>query len=56
MTNAQYTVQEFLYIHTDEELISFAGWILENRKLNLTIEEAIAVIREKYVYTGPAKN
>jgi hypothetical protein len=56
MENAQYTVQEFLYIYTDEELIIFAGRILGSQKLNLTIKEAVAVIREKYVYTGPDKN
>lgn len=42
----------FLTINTDEDLIIRAGHILGNRNLDLSLTEAIAVIREHHQKGG----
>lgn len=46
--SSQYTLEQFLYIHTDAELIRIAGEIIGTHKLNLSVEEAIGFIRNQW--------
>jgi len=45
MNKTQYTLETFLYIHTDADLIHIAGEIIGTHKLRLSLQEAIECIR-----------
>ena len=42
----RYSLETFLYIRSDADLIRTAGEILGTKKLNLTLAEAVETIRE----------
>lgn len=48
MNKTQYTLETFLYINTDADLIRIAGELLGTHKLNLTINEAVECIRHHW--------